>query len=73
MSKHGQDLNGDGEVKEWYAQADAFDAALIGKDAAGVAKLVTDNGYGNKDLQTAGCTIAISDMAKAAEKAAKTK
>jgi hypothetical protein len=73
MSKYGQDLNGDGEVKEWYLQADAFDAALIGKDAAGVAKLVTDNGYGNKDLQTAGCTIAISDMVKAAEKAAKIK
>ncbi len=71
MAAYGQDLNKDGEVKEWYQQADAFDAALVGKDAKGVAKLVADNGYGNKDLQTAGCTIVISDMVKAAEKAAK--
>lgn len=72
MAKYGQDLNGDGVVKEWYAQADAFDAALAGKDAAGVAKLVT-NGYGDDALQTAGCTIAISDMVKAAVKATEVK
>ncbi len=69
MAKYGQDLNGDGAVKEWYAQADAFDAALVGKDAAAVAKLVTDKGYGDDSLQKAGCTIAISDMVKAAQKA----
>ena len=72
MAKYGQDLNGDGVVKEWYAQAEAFDAALVGKDAAGVAKLVT-NGYGDEALQTAGCTIAISDMVKAAVKAVEVK
>ena len=56
-------------AKEWYAQADAFDAALVGKDATAVAKLVADNGYGDASLQKAGCTIAISDMVKAAQKA----
>ena len=73
MAKYGQDLNGDGVVKEWYAQAEAFDAALVGKDAAGVAKLVTNNGYGDDALQTAGCTIAVSDMVKAAVKAVEVK
>lgn len=57
--------------KEWYEQADAFDATLKGKTAADIAKLVTADGKGADELQTAGCTIGVSDMVKAAEKAAK--
>ena len=57
--------------KEWYEQAEAFDAALKGKTAADIAKLVTADGKGAEELQTAGCTIGVSDMVKAAEKAAK--
>ena len=71
MAAYGQsqDKNGDGVVKEWNEQAAAFDAALAGKDAAGIAALEAD-GYGVESLQTAGCTIGISDMVKAAVKAA---
>ena len=71
MSQNGQDLNGDGVVKEWFEQADAFNKAVIGKDADGIAALATDKGYGTDELQTAGCTINIADMVKAAAKASK--
>lgn len=73
MSQHGQDLNKDGVVKEWYVQAEAFDNALKGKKSSEIVALVGNNGYPNESLQTAGCTIQISDMVKAAEKAAKVK
>lgn len=69
MAAYGQDLNGDGVVKEWDAQGAAFDAALVGKDAAGVAGLAVETGYGADALQTAGCTIHVGDMVKAAVKA----
>lgn len=65
-----QDLNGDGKVLEWYQQAAAFNAALVGKDAKGVAELAVETGYGAESLQTAGCTIHVGDMVKAAVKAA---
>jgi ABC-type branched-subunit amino acid transport system ATPase component len=68
MSQWGADLNGDGTVKEWYEQADAFNAATIGKTAGEITSLLGDNGYGNADLQTAGCTIAVSALVKAAAK-----
>ncbi len=71
MAKYGQDLNGDGAVKEWYDQATAFNAAVIGKNADGISALATDKGYGTDEVQTAGCTINIADMVKAAVKAAK--
>ncbi len=69
MSAYGKDLNGDGVVKEWNEQGAAFDAALVGKTAAEIGGLVVE-GYGVEELQTAGCTIAISDMVAAAVKAA---
>lgn len=71
MAKYGQDLNGDGTVKEWYDQAAAFNNAVIGKDADGISALANDKGYGVDEVQTAGCTINIADMVKAAAKAAK--
>ncbi len=70
-SPYAQDLNGDGVVKEWFQQADAFDVALVGKDAQGVATLAVETGYGSNELQTAGCTIHVGDMIKAAVKAVK--
>ena len=70
MAKYGQDLNGDGVVKEWEAQAEAFNAALVGKDASGISALAVETGYGAADLQSAGCTIHVGDMVKAAVKSA---
>lgn len=70
MAQYGQDLNGDGTVKEWFEQAAAFDAALAGKTATEIAALAVDTGYGVDSLQTAGCTMHVSDLVKAAQKAA---
>ncbi len=69
MAAYGADLNGDGKVLEWNEQAVAFDAECVGKTASEISALVVD-GYGVESLQTAGCTIAIADMVKAAVKAA---
>ncbi len=69
MAKYGQDLNGDGKVLEYYAQEDALDAAIVGKTADEIGALVV-NGYGVEEIQTAGCTIAISGAVKAIVKAA---
>lgn len=68
MSAYGTDLNGDGTVKEWFEQAAAFDAACIGKTAAEIASLMADNNYGTADLQSAGCTILVNGLVKAASK-----
>ncbi|MBQ2676793.1 MAG: hypothetical protein IJF54_05285 [Clostridia bacterium] len=70
MAKYGQDLNKDGVVKEWFEQAAAFDAACAGKTASEISALAIDTGYGVESLQTAGCTMHVSDMIKAAVKAA---
>ncbi len=69
LAAYGADLNKDNVVKEWYEQAAVFDAALVGKTSAEIAALVS-KGYGVESLQTAGCTIAVSDMVQAAVKAA---
>lgn len=71
MAAYGQDLNGDGTVKEWNEQAAEFDKALIGKNADEITALAVDTGYAVEDLQKAGCTINISDMVKAAVKSVK--
>ena len=71
MKAYGKDLNSDGVVKEWYEQADEFDKSCVGKSGEEIAKLAIDTGYGNADLQKAGCTINVNDMVKAAVKAAK--
>lgn len=69
-NQYAPDLNKDGKVLEWDEQAAAFNAALVGKDAKGVAELAIETGYGAESLQTAGCTIHVGDMVKAAAKAA---
>lgn len=57
-----------GAAKEWFEQADAFDAACIGNDVSGILALEADDGKGTADLQAAGCTIDISGFIKAATK-----
>ena len=72
MAKFGVRHDGNKDIKplEWYAQAAAFDAALVGKTAADFAALAGADTYATGDLATAGCTMAIGDMIKAAEAAA---
>ncbi len=70
MGKYGADINEDGTVLEWYAQAAAFDAACIGKSAGEISGLMTESGYGNESLMTAGCTIGVMGLVGAAVKAA---
>ena len=54
--------------KEWYEQADAFDAYAVGKTAAELSKLTV--GSDGKTDAISGCTMAISGMLKNAVKAA---
>ncbi len=59
-----------GAKLEWYKQADAFSGALVGKNATEIGALVAEDGKGVADIQTAGCTIYVTDLVKAAVKAA---
>lgn len=70
MAQYGTDLNGDGVIKEWFEQAAALENLCVGKTASEIAGLTAENGYGVADVQAAGCTIYVSDMVKAAVKAA---
>ena len=58
-----------GAVKEWYAQADAFCALIVGKTAAEVKALVAGENKGTEEVINAGCTIMINDFVVAVEKA----
>ena len=72
MAAYGKKHDGsDGKVLEWYAQAGEFDKALVGKTAADFAALAGADGYATGDIATAGCTMAIGDMIKAATAATK--
>ena len=71
MAAYGQDLNGDGKVLEWYAQAAAFNAACLDKNADEIAALVVNGYQAVEDVQTAGCTMGVADIAAALVKAAK--
>ena len=57
-----------GSALEWYEQADAFDAACEGKTGAEIAGLMAEDYKGVEDLQSAGCTIYVSDFVGAAVK-----
>ena len=59
--------------KEWYEQADAFDSKLIGKTVDKITDLADNTGKAGDELVTAGCTINVNDMVKAAVKAATVK
>ena len=80
MAKYGQsmDWNKDGVVKEWYDQAKAFEAHVVGKTAAEVeamkTQVVEGAGYvisADADLLAAGCTIQITDFKAAVAAACK--
>ena len=58
-----------GAAKEWYEQADAFCALIVGKTASEVKALVAENAKGTDEVINAGCTIYVSDFATAIEKA----
>ena len=57
-----------GAEKEWFEQAAAFDAACIGKTAAEIAGFVAEDGKGVADIRSAGCTIEVTGLVKAASK-----
>ena len=59
------DNNGDGKVLEWYVQSEAYSKYVVGKTAAEVAALETQEAGGHlistdKALLDAGCTIQIT-------------
>lgn len=79
---YGMDWNGDGQVKEWYDQAKAFESFVVGKTAAEVEALTTKQaaaegagaGYQistDAALLAAGCTIQINEFRDAVVKACK--
>ena len=57
-----------GAIKEWYAQADAFCAACIGKTVSEVTSLMGEDHHGTEDIKAAGCTILVDGFVKAASK-----
>lgn len=58
-----------GAAKEWFEQADAFCALIVGKTAAEVKALVVNGDKGTDEVISAGCTITIVEFANAVEKA----
>ncbi len=57
-----------GATKEWFEQADAFDALCVGKTGAEIANLKGEGDKGVEAVQTAGCTITVSGFVAAASK-----
>ena len=58
-----------GAKKEWYEQADAFEAFVAGKTLDEVKALVAEGNKGTQDVINAGCTIMIHEFVGAIEKA----
>ena len=58
-----------GAAKEWFEQADAFCALIVGKTADEVKALVAENAKGTDEVINAGCTIYVAEFVKAIEKA----
>ena len=57
-----------GATQEWYKQADAFEALIVGKTIAQVKALVAEGNKGTDEVINAGCTMKIGDMVAAAAK-----
>jgi hypothetical protein len=57
-----------GAAKEWFEQADAFNALCVGKTAAEIKALCAADNYGTDEVKTAGCTILVNGLTKAAAK-----
>ena len=58
-----------GAKKEWFEQADAFEALVAGKTLDEVKALVAAENKGNDEVVNAGCTIMIHEFVGAIEKA----
>lgn len=58
-----------GAAKEWFEQADAFEAVVAGKTLDEVKALVAEGNKGNDEVIAAGCTIMINEFVSAIEKA----
>ena len=58
-----------GAVKEWFEQADAFEAVVAGKTLDEVKALVAEGNKGTEEVVNAGCTIMINEFVGAIEKA----
>jgi len=57
--------------KEWFEQSEILNKACIGKTSKQISALAAKDGTASEELQTAGCTIAVSEMVKALVKSAK--
>ena len=57
-----------GATKEWFEQADAFNALCVGKTATEIKALCAADNYGTDEVKTAGCTILVNGLTKAAAK-----
>ena len=55
-------------AKEWFEQADAFNALCAGKTVAEIVALCGADNYGTDEVKTAGCTILVDGFTKAADK-----
>lgn len=58
-----------GAAKEWFEQADAFEALVAGKTLTEVKALVAEGNKGTDEVVKAGCTIMINEFVGAIEKA----
>lgn len=57
-----------GAAKEWFEQADAFNALCVGKTATEIVALCAADNYGTDEVKTAGCTVLVNGLTKAAAK-----
>ena len=57
-----------GAAKEWFEQADAFNALCIGKTATEIVSLCAADNYGTDEVKAAGCTVLVNGLTKAAAK-----
>ena len=77
MAAYGHSLVGNETVKEWYLQAQAFEAHVVGMTVAEVEAMplqTMENGYvisNDQTLLATGCTIQITDFIAAVAKACK--
>ncbi len=57
-----------GAAKEWFEQADVFNTLCVGKTATEITALCAGDNYGTSEVKTAGCTILVNGLTKAAAK-----
>ena len=57
-----------GAAKEWFEQADAFNALCVGKTATEIVALCAADNYGTDEVKAAGCTVLVNGLTKAAAK-----